>query len=153
MNKVKLATLFAMMIFGVTAASSQMGTDKKMKTALTGAAEVPGPGDSDGSGKASVSIKKGATQVCYDISVSKIGAATMAHIHEGASDVAGPAVLTLMTPGSNGKAKGCVDADAALIERIRNHPDTFYVNVHTAEFADGAVRGQLGAKMMMKKND
>lgn len=152
MKKAKLAILFAMMILGVTAASSQMGMDKKMKTALTGAAEVPGPGDSDGRGKSSVSIKKGAMQVCYDISVSKIAAATMAHIHEGASDVAGPVVLTLMTPGSNGKSKGCVDAEAALIERIRNSPEMFYVNVHNAEFPDGAVRGQLGMKMMMKND-
>ena len=147
-----MAIFFALMIFGVSAASSQMGADKKMKTALTGFAEVPGPGDSDGSGKAWVSIKKNATKICYDVSVLKIGAATMAHIHEGASDIAGPVVLTLMIPGSNGKAKGCANADPALIERMRNHPDTFYVNVHTAEFPDGAVRGQLGMKMMMKND-
>ena len=34
-------------------------------------------------------------------------------------------------------------ADAMLVRKIRNSPSRYYVNLHTAEFPAGAVRGQL----------
>ena len=40
----------------------------------------------------------------------------------------------------------CVTADGALINRIIADPASFYVNVHTAEFPAGAVRGQVAAR-------
>jgi len=33
--------------------------------------------------------------------------------------------------------------DPALIKQIRDEPKGFYLNIHTAEFPGGAVRGQL----------
>jgi hypothetical protein len=36
-----------------------------------------------------------------------------------------------------------VDVDRGLAGRIASNPRAFYVNIHTAEFPDGAVRGQL----------
>ncbi|MEO6484659.1 MAG: CHRD domain-containing protein [Pyrinomonadaceae bacterium] len=142
----KFALSLAIIIFGVSFASAQYGGSKKMKTMLSGAAEVPGPGDTDGSGKASISINRAQTQVCYEISVSKIAAATMAHIHEGAWDVAGPVAVSLTTPGANGKSKGCVEAAPDIIKRLIDNPENFYINVHTTDFAAGAIRGQLGKK-------
>lgn len=150
MNQIKFTLLFAILILGISFVSAQEDSGAKLNTTLTGAAEVPGPGDRDGAGMASIRINQGQTQVCYEVSVSNIAAATMAHIHEGASDVAGPVVVTLMTPGADGRATGCVDAAADLIKRIRQTPENFYVNVHNADFPNGAVRGQLGKKMKMK---
>ena len=110
---------------------------------LTGAAEVPGPGDEDGDGFANVFLGPG-TQICYDLSVNGIEAATAAHIHEAGSDASGPVVVPLETP-VEGSIDGCAEVEAALIERIEADPSGFYVNVHNAEFPNGALRGQLAA--------
>jgi hypothetical protein len=40
-------------------------------------------------------------------------------------------------------AAGCVAAPSATVDAIRKHPADYYVNVHTGDFPDGAIRGQL----------
>ncbi len=116
---------------------------RPLSTVLTGAAEVPGPGDPDGSGTASLRVNPGQQQVCFELAVEDIAMALAAHIHVGAADVAGPVVVTLAAP-SSGTSSGCVDVDRALALAIIQDPDAYYVNVHNAEFPAGAVRGQLG---------
>jgi hypothetical protein len=116
---------------------------RPLATALIGAEEVPGPGDSDGSGEASITLNHGQGQICWTLSVEGIATATAAHIHRGASGVAGPVVVPLTAP-AEGTSEGCVDADRDLIKAILQDPDQFYVNVHNAEFPQGAIRGQLG---------
>ena len=37
----------------------------------------------------------------------------------------------------------CVSAGEDLIKEIRQNPANYYVNVHNADFPDGAIRGQL----------
>jgi len=112
--------------------------------ALTGAEEVPGPGDPDGTGSASITLLQGVGQVCFDLSVRNIATATAAHIHRGALGVAGPVEVPLTPPAANGFSSGCVTGvSATLIGEILNHPAGFYVNVHNASFPNGAVRGQL----------
>ena len=116
---------------------------RRLTARLTGPAEVPGPGDADGRGRAAVTLNQGQNQVCYELTVSNIGAVTAAHIHRGARGVAGPPVVTLEPLAAQGPSKGCVSATADVIKEIRQNPANFYVNVHNAEFPDGAVRGQL----------
>lgn len=41
------------------------------------------------------------------------------------------------------EVEGCVEAAADLLERIVADPESFYVNLHNAEFPAGAIRGQL----------
>lgn len=112
------------------------------RTNLTGAAEVPGPGDPDGRGMAEVSIVDAADQLCYELDVSGIAPANAAHIHEAAPGAAGPPVITLMPP-TDGSSSGCLTAGDELLKRIAANPQNFYVNVHNAEYPAGAVRGQL----------
>jgi hypothetical protein len=121
------------------AAAQEMG--KAMAT-LTGAAEVPGPGDTKGSGTVQVTLNPDKGEVCYDLSVANIQEATAAHIHEGAMGKEGSVKVALDAP-KTGSAKGCKSADAAVIQAIMQDPAGYYVNVHNAAFPKGAVRGQL----------
>lgn len=109
---------------------------------LTGAAEVPGPGDADGSGLAVVTIT--GTTVRYTLFVQGINPPTAAHIHRGGSSVPGPVVVNFNPVFAGGGAFGEVSGvDQGLINEILGNPAGFYVNVHTADFPDGAIRGQL----------
>jgi hypothetical protein len=114
-----------------------------MTASLTGAQEVPGPGDADGSGTAEITIVDATDNVCFDLNVRNIAPATAAHIHRGMRGEAGPPVVTLEAP-TDGGAEGCISAPGALADEIEANPAAFYVNVHNAEFPNGAVRGQLG---------
>ena len=110
---------------------------------MTGTAEVPGPGDADGTGTATITLNPGKGEVCYDLKVDKIAEANAAHIHSGAVDKAGPPVLTLKAP-ANGSSKDCAPLERDKILDILKNPAMYYVNVHNAEYPDGALRGQLG---------
>jgi hypothetical protein len=117
---------------------------------LTGAAEVPGPGDPDGVGVAEVNISRSGA-VCFAIAVEGIAPATLAHIHQAPAGVAGPIVVHLEPPvpfgsGDSAFSAGCVTGvSRGLIAGIAQNPDQYYVNVHNADFPAGAVRGQLAA--------
>jgi CHRD domain len=115
---------------------------RPLSTTMTGAAEVPGPGDPDGSGTAALTLNRGEGEVCFELTVEGIAPATAAHIHEAPAGVAGPIVVPL-TPPTDGSSSGCVSADRDLIKAILKNPSAFYVNVHNAEFPAGALRGQL----------
>jgi hypothetical protein len=113
-------------------------------TTLTGAAEVPGPGDPDGSGQASLTLNPGQGEVCFEISVSNITLPAIgAHIHIGSATVAGPVVVGLTPPDASGTSSGCVAASQDLLIAILQNPENYYVNVHTTDFPAGAIRGQL----------
>ena len=146
MRKVSLfiaAVALTTAVFGglVPAQEKEQG-GRRLTATLTGAAEVPGPGDPDGGGSAVITLNQGQNEVCFELTVTNIAAATAAHIHTGAAGAAGGVVVTL-TPPTEGSSKGCVSAGAELIKEIRQKPGNYYVNVHNAEFPDGAVRGQL----------
>lgn len=107
---------------------------------LNGAAEVPGPGDSDGLGFGVVTID--GTNLRYSIWTQNIGAPTAAHIHTGAAGVSGPPLITLDV---NMLTNGTTAITAEQANQIKANPSGYYVNVHNADFASGAIRGQLAA--------
>ena len=127
----------------IAGAATAADGGRKLQTNLTGAAEVPGPGDPDGTGTAQITVNAGQKQVCYKLRVSNIAPATMAHIHEAAPTAAGPVVVTLRAPKATGTSSGCVTVTRALALEILKDPSDYYVNVHNAAFPAGAVRGQL----------
>jgi hypothetical protein len=74
--------------------------------------------------------------------VENIQAANAAHIHTGAAGSAGDVAIPLEAP-AQGTSKSCSPADAQVLRDIQQNPANYYVNVHNAEFPQGAVRGQL----------
>jgi hypothetical protein len=108
-----------------------------------GTSEVPAPGDADGKGSATVKIDSAKGEVCYTITVESIAAPVASHIHEAPAGGAGPILITF-DPQKIGKGESCLTGQkAADLDRIVANPAGFYVNVHTADFPGGAVRGQL----------
>jgi CHRD domain len=128
---------------GTPAASSS----DSLFAALAGDNEVDSPGDSDGRGSFSATVV-GKKKLCFGLAVKKIGKPLAAHIHTGAKGRNGDVVVTLAAPkdGAGGGIGGCTTAPAATIADILGSPKRFYVNVHTADFGGGAIRGQLFAK-------
>ncbi len=126
-----------------TAANAHSGTDfvPFSFTRLTGAAEVPGPGDPDGRGFAFVRWNTDTGVICYNLFVRRIAPAAAAHIHVGDEETAGPVVQALEAP-TDGYSSGCVDNDV-LAAALDANPDNYYVNVHNADYPAGALRGQL----------
>jgi hypothetical protein len=110
--------------------------------ALVGEAESPA-GDPVATGTATVRLRAGQGQVCYQLAATNLPAAAAAHIHRGAAGASGPVVVPLKTPNAAGRASGCTTAARTLVNAIRADPASYYVNVHTAQFPNGAIRGQL----------
>jgi hypothetical protein len=127
-----------------TAVLTAKSGGRKLTATLTGAAEKPGPGDADGSGSATIRLRHGQGQVCFTLAAANvILPATLAHIHVGTADTFGAPVVTLTPPAADGKSSGCVPAARELVKAILQNPAGYYVNVHTSDFPDGAIRGQL----------
>jgi CHRD domain len=144
-RRLALPTVLAAAVIALTLAGVGLGGGRSFQTSLSGAAEVPGPGDPDGSGSARITLNQGRGTVCWQIEVANITLpATAAHIHSAVAGVAGPIVVPLSAPDASGQSSGCATGvDRALIKAIRKHPSEYYVNVHTSDFPAGAARGQL----------
>ena len=140
----------------VTLASGQTATDSQsarlqkrtLFAVMTGKKEVDfdgnrGVGDPDGRGSFTATVDGG--RLCFGMTVKNIDAPAAAHIHRGGRDVAGDVVVPLAHPdsGDPGSSSGCVTVSSTLLTAILSNPGRFYVNVHTAPFGGGAVRGQL----------
>jgi CHRD domain len=138
-----------------------MRVAKSAKSAyLNGRAEIGedgrrGAGDPDASGTAVFQIVDGQT-ISYGFTLDNTDTPQIVHIHRGAPDVNGPPVIAFanVPKDANGQPAGDPGASSgtktlttpeeiAALKRIRKNPRNYYVNMHTAEFPDGAVRGQL----------
>jgi CHRD domain/LPXTG cell wall anchor motif len=121
---------------------SSAGAWTKFISRLSGEAEIP-TGDPNASGTAS--IKTRGSEVCYDLRWSGVEA-TASHIHRGAAGKTGDIVVNFFaqdTAVAGNKKSGCVQADAEVVAAIASKPANYYVNVHSADFPKGEIRGQL----------
>ncbi|WP_243325097.1 CHRD domain-containing protein [Geothrix sp. SG200] len=108
--------------------------------ALSGADEVPANA-STATGAAAFSVNPTTKVLTGTVTTSGI-AGVAAHIHEGAPGVAGPIIIPL-----SGGAAGVwtVPANTVLTDAqyAKLQTNGYYVNVHSAAFAAGEIRGQI----------
>lgn len=134
-------------------------------TALTGAAERPNPVTTGASGDFIAEVRDTATVagkrdslavIHFELFVQNINAATMAHIHAGDANTAGPVMVFLFNGPTTGNGYTGILSSAeitrrsafnapynmdSVLTRMRN--GTAYVNVHTTANPGGEIRGQI----------
>ncbi|MEP6462634.1 MAG: CHRD domain-containing protein [Frankiaceae bacterium] len=138
--------LVAPLAFGAITATA--GSAAASTTTLTaharGTDELPKPGPAAATATATFTVDSASGKICYQLTATGLGGpATAAHIHQGAAGATGPHVVVLDPAKVNSGTETCVTAATALAAALVAHPATYYFNVHTAAFPDGAARGQL----------
>ena len=124
-------------------AAPVLAAESAIGASLFGENEVDHEGaGEDAGGDFAGYIDTRAGTLCYYLETYGLEDVTAAHLHEGAKDANGPPVVTLE---ANADDEVCVEVDKALLERIVEEEDAFYVNVHTEALPEGAIRGQLGS--------
>ncbi|MEJ5978345.1 CHRD domain-containing protein [Novosphingobium sp. PS1R-30] len=136
-TRLLLAPMLIVAAAATPLAAAQAAT-VKLTAALTGAGA-----DTDGTGAFAADVDAEAGDFCYTLTVAKIAKPTMAHVHTGAAGTNGPPVITVAVTGASDE---CVAVEPDVLKAIVANPAGYYVNVHTADFPGGAVRGQLATK-------
>ena len=130
---------------GALALAAQAAMSPVVSAKLVGKVEVP-KGSPTGSGIVVLHLNAKKGTVCWTFAkVKGIDKPLAAHVHKGSAGKAGPIVVPF---GGAYKAGGCTKATTALISAIEEHPNAYYVNVHTKKYPAGAIRGQLVAGMV-----
>lgn len=155
-------TLVAAMAFGGFQASAD--GPKRATANLNGYEEVPTLSVA-GSGRFTLDLNPGGTSLSFSLTYSGLtGDATAAHIHLGKPAIAGGVIAALCggtqpacPTGTSATITGTIDAShvvgpaaqgidpgefAELLAAIQARAT--YVNVHTALFPPGEIRGQIG---------
>ena len=128
----------AVLMAGLALPLAAQAKPVKLGATLSGANQPEG-GDTDGAGTFEVEIDADAGDFCYTVTSTKIAAPTAAHIHTGAAGANGAPVVTIDPKGND----DCLAVEPDVLKPIVANPAGFYVNLHTADFPGGAIRGQL----------
>lgn len=108
---------------------------------MTGDQEVPKAGAKGGKGLARLDVDPYESRVCYELSYEGIGKPTGGHIHRGERGTNGPVVVDFDIARNGDRA--CVPGNPRALRDMQAQPQHYYVNLHTAQFPDGAIRGQV----------
>ncbi len=125
----------------ITAASCKKSTDPKVtfKAIINGASETPANA-STASGTATLTYNKDTKIFTVVVTFSGI-TATASHIHKGDVGVAGPVVFGFTSPVTSPINYTSVALDATQDADL--NANMYYVNIHSAAFPGGEIRGQL----------
>ncbi len=137
----------ALLAIGIAAAPAA-ATTVTFSVSMTGAQEVPGPGDPDGTAVGTITIDDATGSISWSFTYANIAAPSAMHIHGPSAPVgvsAGVFVgLGVATSGGAGTLISSVATSTANAAAILANPSNVYVNIHNSAFTGGAVRGQLG---------
>ena len=111
----------------------------QLEAVLSGNNEVP-PVPSLATGFGSFTLNRPANTITYHVSVSGVSG-TAAHLHLGAGGVANPAIFIGLTGGPTVWEGTTAALTPANVVTLLN--EGIYVNVHSAAFPGGEIRGQL----------
>ncbi len=143
MTAKRVAAFGFIALLAVGAVASPAGASTVvLRSTLSGTRSVPFPGNPNGTGGIFMIINDDTNRVCTLVWVRDIATPTGAHIHFGAEGEVGGHAIDLNTP-TYGASFTCLVASKALVEQLISEPETFYANIHNAEYPDGALRGQL----------
>jgi len=113
----------------------------RLSADLRGMTGAQGAGDPDGQGTAVLDTNLGRDELCLTLVTSGLDPVTAVHLHAGSVEFGGPVVATFK-PNADPSPR-CVSVADELIRQIRKDPTRYYVEVHSSEFPEGALRGQL----------
>lgn len=143
MKHAELMALGAAVLLVAGMAGQAIAKPVKLVATLGGAAETAG-GDPDGVGGFKADVDDETGDFCFTLWADKTTKPTMAHVHEGTAGNDGKPVATIEVTGKD--SDDCIAMEPELLKKIIAAPGAYYVNVHTADFPKGAVRGQLEVK-------
>ena len=130
-------------VVSTTAGPATAAGRTTLQTALTGAQEVPGPGDPDGRGNGVVKVDGATGEICVVLTTHGTDELLAGHIHrKAAGSQTGPVVVPLTQTGPS-KFQGCA-TNGTVASGLITEPQAYYLNVHNGEFPNGALRGDLG---------
>jgi CHRD domain/IPT/TIG domain len=126
----------------VAESSTNFRVDDLFRATLNGANERPTANTSTGTGTATLTLNKETKIFTLNVTYTGLtGAATNGHIHKAAADLAGPAVFPFTAPFTSPINYTSAALTQAQIDDL--HASLNYVNIHTAQFPGGEIRGQL----------
>lgn len=129
------------------APSTFPGAASRFGSPLSGAAERPNPVTTNGTGTGTVVYNKATGVARVTVSFENLaGNQTIAHIHFGSPDQAGPIVFdidTNATPPTTDTGTFSVDFPIDPVNLQRLQEGLLYFNVHSTAFPAGEVRGQI----------
>jgi len=137
----RVATLLLSACIAATASAAQ-ATIITFEATLAGANETP-PNATTGTGFGTVVLDDVLDTITVDLTWSGLTApASAAHIHNAPAGVAGPVIFPLaIVPGTSGHFNGLFAIDLTEIAELE--AGDMYMNIHTANFPGGEIRGQL----------
>ena len=128
---------------GITVPGNSTGAPAVLVASLEGRNEVTA-GATDGQALELIGLQ--GNTLSYSVTWRGIGTPTEAHIHSGVRGVDGPVLVPLFTTPRppDGFVSGTVTVtDPTVLAELRSDPGSFYTDLHTRKFPDGAVRAQF----------
>jgi hypothetical protein len=134
-------TIIAVAVAAMLAAAPLRAEVVHFTAKLDGASETP-PNPSAAKGSAEVTLDTDARTISWTMTYSGLsGPATMGHFHGPAAMGVAAGVQIPLTGDLASPIKGSIDINDGQIGDLRG--GLWYVNIHTAKYPKGEIRGQL----------